>query len=73
VKAIRHRIERVCAVNEDSCPRRGKPMRIIIYEDGTYRGGHYFDMGKDWEKKHGEYWECPSCYWGYSSLKGEPK
>ena len=48
-------------------------MRIIIYEDGSYRGGHYFDMGKDWEKKHGEYWECPSCYWGRSSLKEEPK
>jgi len=61
---IAKRIERQCSISVDECPRRGKPMRVVIYEDGTYRGGHYFNFGEEWERQHGEYWECPACYWG---------
>lgn len=38
----------------------GKSLKLILYGDKTYRGGHYF--GKI--KRKDEYWECPKCYWG---------
>jgi ribosomal protein L23 len=53
-KEIAKRIEKICVV----C---GKKIKVILYKDRTYRGGHYFgkilSCGKD------EYWECPRCYW----------
>ncbi len=71
-KIIINRLKRTCAV----C---GKEIKVIIYKDRSYRGGHYFGKmeipirkGKykkvdvvDWtgEKKEVEYWECSKCYW----------
>ncbi|MEK7471296.1 MAG: hypothetical protein AAB623_01445 [Patescibacteria group bacterium] len=55
-KIIKDRIERSCVV----C---GKKIKIILYNDYSYRGGHYFAFGdkkpKDPKK---EYWECSKCY-----------
>lgn len=52
-KGIKTRIRKICSI----C---GKGLRLILYGDKTYRGGHYF--GKI--KGKAEYWECPKCYWG---------
>ena len=47
------------------CVICGKQMKVILYNDHSYRGGHYFGKvslaGKPY--KHPEYWECPKCYW----------
>ena len=48
-------IKRICV----SC---GKKIKVILYKDRTYRGGHFF--GKlQLDKERAEYWECPKCYW----------
>jgi hypothetical protein len=51
-KEIIKRIDKDCSV----C---GKKIKVIVYQDKTYRGGHYFC-----KIKQGEYWECPKCYRG---------
>ncbi|MFA4975386.1 MAG: hypothetical protein WC839_02945 [Candidatus Paceibacterota bacterium] len=57
-KTIKERIERFCVI----C---GKKIKVILYNNRSYRGGHYFKFGdkrpKDPQK---EYWECPKCYRG---------
>ena len=46
------------------CVCYGKVIKVILYEDKTYRGGHYFGKMKLGKTKKPEYWECPKCYWG---------
>jgi DNA-directed RNA polymerase subunit RPC12/RpoP len=43
-----------------TCAICGREIKVALYSDGAYRGGHYF--GKLTPKKL-EYWECPKCYW----------
>ncbi|MEK7084358.1 MAG: hypothetical protein AAB932_03935 [Patescibacteria group bacterium] len=52
-KKLKQKLSRNCSI----CGRR---MRIYHYADRTYRGGHYFGTILP---DHGEYWECPTCYW----------
>ena len=59
-KKIVERLHPTCSL--EGCPRQGKPMDVVVYEDGTYRGGHSF-RGIS-EIVGFEYWECPQCYWG---------
>jgi len=54
-KVISKRLKKDCVV----C---GKKIKIILYQDRTYRGGHYF--GKIISPKKSEYWECPKCFTG---------
>jgi len=42
------------------CVCCGKAVKVILYKDKTYRGGHYFVK----LIPNAEYWECPKCYWG---------
>lgn len=51
-KLIAKRLEKTCVV----C---GRKIKVILYKDKTYRGGHYFGE----LIKKAEYWECPKCYW----------
>ena len=44
-----------------NCVCCGKKINVILYQDKSYRGGHYF--GKILNNKN-EYWECSKCYWG---------
>ena len=64
-KKVREVITRRCSV----C---GKELKIVVYEDGTYEGGHYFGNLKEVVKELGiynpkipdweyEYWECNEC------------
>jgi hypothetical protein len=56
VKAPREKLRdlrKICAC----CDRK---IKVALYTDGTYRGGHHF--GKLTPEKL-EYWECPKCYW----------
>ena len=53
-KATIKRLEKICVC----C---GEKNKVILYQDKTYRGGHYFGKILDDSKK--EYWECPKCYW----------
>lgn len=64
-KKVRKVITRRCSV----C---GKELKIVVYEDGTYEGGHYFGNLKKLVKEYGtydstipneeyEYWECNEC------------
>lgn len=52
---MKKQIKRDCVV----C---GKSQDIILYQDGTYRGGYYFDFDESVLGKDCEYWECPKCY-----------
>jgi len=56
-KIIKDRLERFCVV----C---GKKIKIILYADHRYRGGHYFSFGKKPKNPKLEYWECSKCYRG---------
>ncbi|MBI4652713.1 hypothetical protein HY750_00450 [Candidatus Kuenenbacteria bacterium] len=57
-KIIKDRLERSCVV----C---GKKIKIILYTNFSYRGGHYFSNGNKKPKDSNlEYWECPKCYRG---------
>jgi len=51
-KKIAKKLGKMCVV----C---GNEIKVILYKDRSYRGGHYFGklLGKN------EYWECPKCYW----------
>ncbi|MBI3384766.1 hypothetical protein HY030_01065 [Candidatus Gottesmanbacteria bacterium] len=51
-KEIIKRLAKACVV----C---GKKIKVILYKDRTYYGGHYFGR----ILKMAEYWECPKCYW----------
>lgn len=55
-KEIAKRIGKTCAI----C---GKNIKVILYKDRSYRGGHYFGKIPVASGK-AEYWECPKCYWG---------
>ncbi|MCK5122829.1 MAG: hypothetical protein KAQ87_01630 [Candidatus Pacebacteria bacterium] len=44
-----------------SCVCCGKKIKVFLYQDKSYRGGHFFGKILDDGKK--EYWECPKCYW----------
>lgn len=66
-KRIVKRLHPICVLADCLC--KGKPMNVVVYEDGTYRGGHHFTSASGGELILGGYWECPSCYWG----KGAPK
>jgi len=54
-KQIIERLNRAC-----SCC--GGKIKVCLYQDKSYCGGHYFGKILDDNKK--EYWECPKCYWG---------
>ena len=47
-------ITRYCAV----CGRR---IKVKVYENGKYIGGHYFGKIPVGDK-YVEYWECDDCY-----------
>jgi len=46
-----------------TCASCGKTIKVILYEDRSYRGGHYFGKLQLDNNKRAEYWECPGCYW----------
>jgi len=50
---------------EKACVACGKEIKVILYQDRSYRGGHYFGKMSLSAKqgKKAEYWECPKCYW----------
>ena len=56
-RIIKNRIERSCVV----C---GKKIKVILYTNHHYRGGHYFSFGKKPKNPEKEYWECQKCYRG---------
>lgn len=56
MKKIVKRLEKTCAC----CAAK---IKVISYEDKTYRGGHYFGKINVGKTVKYEYWECPKCYW----------
>jgi len=49
------------------CSVCGRKLTVIVNEDGSYSGGHFFgkiDVTIDGRRIRGEYWECESCYKG---------
>lgn len=51
------KLEKICVI----C---GGKINLFLYQDRSYRGGHYFGkMSLPTKLKHVEYWECPKCYW----------
>lgn len=56
-KTIRDRVQRSCVI----CARK---IKVILYEDRSYRGGHYFKSVGLTRKEpvESQYWECPKCY-----------
>ena len=67
IKKPSRKLDKMCIV----C---GKEIKVILYQDRSYRGGHYFgkmSLPTKQEIKKGiysprkpvEYWECPKCYW----------
>ena len=68
IKTPSRKLDKMCVV----C---GKEIKVILYQDRSYRGGHYFGKmslpteseikeGIPSPRKPAEYWECPKCYWG---------
>ncbi|TSA46255.1 hypothetical protein D4R52_00895 [bacterium] len=53
LQTIEKRLKRTCSI----C---GAGIRVLVYNTRQYRGGHNFFRGR-----HGEYWECPKCYWNH--------
>ena len=52
--------EKICR----ECVACGKEIKVTLYNDRTYRGGHFFgDIGLRIGRKKAEYWECPKCFW----------
>lgn len=49
---VAERLDRTCS----DC---GDDLDIIIFKDGSYAGGHYWDLDFD---EHGELWECHDCF-----------
>lgn len=47
------------------CVVCGKKIKVIIYSNRKYRGGHYFGKVNIEKNKKVEYWECPACYYEY--------
>lgn len=62
-------IKKIIEKMKKTCACCGKTTRVILYEDKTYRGGHYFGKINLGEAKNLEYWECPKCYWGKDRKK----
>ena len=48
-----------------NCNVCGKKIKVNIYPNRKYRGGHYFGKIKTEKNKKVEYWECPACYYGH--------
>lgn len=46
-----------------TCVLCGRAIRVFMYADGSYRGGHYFFDIPVTRNRSVEYWECPTCYW----------
>lgn len=44
---------------ERSCANCGVDLDVTLYKDGTYDGGHFFDVAFD---EYGELWECGDCF-----------
>ena len=68
------KIKRSAEKLEKACTVCGEEIKVILYQDRSYRGGHYFGKmslptEQEIEKnisssgKPVEYWECPKCYW----------
>ena len=51
------------------CVVCGKKIKVTIYPNGKYRGGHYFGEISTGKNKQVEYWECPACYYDYCKQK----
>ena len=47
-----------------SCVVCGKKIKVILYADRTYKGGHFFGKLTLLNNKKAEYWECEECYKG---------
>jgi hypothetical protein len=58
IKKQSEKLEKICAI----C---GRKINLFLYQDRSYRGGHYFGKVSLSVKqgKKVEYWECPKCYW----------
>jgi len=67
-------MRRISKIIERRCSVCGKKLKIIVYEDGSYSGGHYFGNLKDalidiegydsnLPDEAYEYWECDECYY----------
>ena len=41
-----------------NCAICGEQLSIIVNDDKSYSGGHYFDLNE----LGAEYWECDACY-----------
>ena len=53
------------------CVDCGKPLQIIVNEDLSYTGGHYF-FGKA-DGPENEYWECDVCFNKVDNVAEEKK
>ena len=51
----KRKLKRYCAI----C---GEDLVIIVNQDKTYTGGHYFFKVETEKGKQAEYWECNKCY-----------
>lgn len=51
-KIIKDKLEKKCVI----C---GEKIKVIIFADNSYSGGHYFGKISD---TFSEYWECIKCY-----------
>lgn len=45
-------------VLDRQCAICNKPLKIIVNDDKSYTGGHFWNFGE----RFGEYWECDDCY-----------
>jgi len=49
-----------------NCVACGKEIKIYLYIDRSYRGGHFFKFGDSiyYDKRRKlEFWECANCYY----------
>ena len=46
-------------VIERTCVDCGRQIEVTVFDDGSYEGGHYFDLKIS---EGTEYWECDDCY-----------
>jgi hypothetical protein len=47
---------------ERTCALCGKKLTIIVNDDKTYSGGHFFNKLDIGIAEPSEYWECDECY-----------
>jgi len=47
------------------CSICGKEIEILVKDDGSYDGGHFFG-----DLDGNEYWECDECYRNFNSIDG---